>query len=198
MFFRSRWWFRLNMGTYQTSEMRTNTRWNSLGPSTLWCCLLPITYGWTVLYVDSLAAPMILRADWRDKRLQAIRPGDKVAALEDRTTISILRNGLQSQRSSQRKKTGIPYGQVIDDKTPSFLIRVSELIDNPVQSQGWVQVRAKHNGMVVIQPELKLFYKQELVWTNGVVEVEPDKMFWLLVANFANQKCQTWKNKLWH
>lgn len=91
---------------------------------------------------------------------------------------------------------GTPYSHDTDVRTSSPLIRASATIDIPTQSQAWVPVYAKLRGLIVIQPEQKLFEKHELVCTNEVPEVNPNKMFSLLIANFANQKRQILKKQV--
>lgn len=82
-----------------------------------------------ILVCDFLAAPMILRTDFCGKRVQAIRPGDKVVELEDRITIAIFCNSLRAQRLLQQKTMGAPYVHVTDTKILSPFIQASATID---------------------------------------------------------------------
>lgn len=59
-----------------------------------------------------------------------------------------------------------------------------------MQSKIEVLVRAKFYGLVVIWPEPKLFERPEMICKNEVAYVEPDKVFWLLIANFAIEPSQ--------
>lgn len=77
-----------------------------------------------------------------------------------------------------------------NDKIPFPLIRASATIKIPVQSEVRDLVRGKLHGLVVIQPEPKLFDKHETICSNGVAQVGRYKMFWLLIDNFANQSRQ--------
>lgn len=120
---------------------------------------------------DSLVAPTILGAEFYDNFVQAIQPGDKVVELDDKTSIPILYNGLRIRQSSQQENIRIPYVHVTDDETPFSLIGASATIDIRAQNQAWVMIHAKHHGLVVIEPEPKLFDKHELICTNGVAQV---------------------------
>lgn len=88
---------------------------------------------------------------------------------------------------------GTPYGHETDIKTPSPLIPPSATIDIPARSQLWVLAHAKLFGLMVIQPEPRLFGKQELICTNRIAYEEPEKMFWLFIANYANETRQILK-----
>lgn len=45
-----------------------------------------------------------------------------------------------------------------------------------------IPVLLKLHGLVFIHPEPKLFDKDKLICKNGVAQVEPEKMSWLLIA----------------
>lgn len=69
-----------------------------------------------------LADLMILRANFCDKLVQAIQPGEKVVDLKEKPTTPILSNGLRTQRRSHQMSMGIPYGHVTDSEALSSLI----------------------------------------------------------------------------
>lgn len=96
---------------------------------------------------------MILGADLCDTFVQATRRSDKVVQLEDGITIPIFCSGLQAHRLFQHKNMGTPYGYDSDAKKSYLLIRASETINIPEQSQPWVPVHAKLNGPLAIHPE---------------------------------------------
>lgn len=73
------------------------------------------------------------------------------------------------------------------------MIGASATIKIMAQSQAWISVHAKLEGFVVIKSGSKLFDKHKLICMNEVAHVEPDKMFQLIIATFANKSRQILK-----
>lgn len=96
----------------------------------------------------------------------------------------------------QQKNVEKPHDDAENNETPSPLIRASATIKILMQSRACVPVHAMLHGMVIIQSEPNLFDKHDLICTNRVAHVEPNKMFWLLLANFANQLRQIFKDQV--
>lgn len=82
----------------------------------------------------SLEMTIILRTEFCDKFVLAIRPYDKAVKLEDGTTVRVLRSHSPAQRRAQQIKPGTSCDQDHDEKTPSILIGATVLVDIPAMS----------------------------------------------------------------
>lgn len=60
-------------------------------------------------------------------------------------------------------------------------------------SQNFVRCVGKRDGLVVFQPYGPLHETHNLIATNGIVQVQADKPFKLLIANFGKQAAQLHK-----
>lgn len=87
---------------------------------------------------SSITATLILGAYFCHNFVQATRPGNKVAELEDGKPIPVLCNGLHPQQRSQQRSMRTPHGHKKNDKMPSSLIRASTTIDTLLQGHAWV------------------------------------------------------------
>lgn len=85
------------------------------------------------------------------------------------------------------------FGHGTDAEASSSLIQSPELIHVLAHCQAWVLTLAKSHVLVIKQSKSKLFDNYELICTNRVAKVKPDKMIWLLSANFPNETSQVLK-----
>ena len=63
-------------------------------------------------------------------------------------------------------------------------------------TQRVVECTSKRAGLAVVQPYAPLYERHGLVSTNGVVQVEPDRPFRLLVANFRKHPVRVQKGQV--
>lgn len=160
---------------------------------------LPVRLGRHLALVDfvvctSLGAQAILGADYCDKFVEAIRPRAKLVEMDDGTTVPIVRRVMRRGPKFVALPPDLEYdrtGGRVSDK-----VRVATSVKIPAHSQTWVQVTTKKHGLVVLQPLPSLFEKQKLSCTNGVVQVEPDRIFKVLIANFAPYEQRVVKNQI--
>lgn len=62
---------------------------------------------------------------------------------------------------------------------------------------GFWSTQSRTDFLVIqVQPYPNLFDKHELICMNEVAQVEPVKIFWLLIANFGNQSHQALKRQV--
>lgn len=181
------WRIGLCMSTYRTSKIQINTPLKPLGAINLAVQPAARIVQSKCLECYSLETTMISVTYFCDTFVQAISLGDKMVDLGQKATIPILHNGLLAKQQSQQKTAIAPPRHGTDNKTSSSLIRASGTIDIWDQSQAWDLVYAKFHRLVAIQQESNLFGKDKLIRRNGVPQVEPKKMFRLLIVNFANQ-----------
>lgn len=108
----------------------------------------------------------------------------------------ILRGGHRPPQRPRQKNMRKLHGHDKDDKMPFLLICAFASTKTSAQRQAWVGVHSKNYGLVVIQPEPKLFDMHELISKNWIFQTDPDKLFWPLTANLANQSCQVLKHQV--
>ena len=143
---------------------------------------------------DRLAAPVILGCEYCDRFVEAIRPRKKLVELEDGSTIPITRRSLTRP---PRAPPLLPSQEFV--KSPgrtSPKVKVAKAIELPPESQTWVTVTSQRRGLNVLQPNDKLYSSAQICVTNGVVQVEPDEPFRVLVANFAPHAYKLVKNQV--
>ena len=64
-------------------------------------------------------------------------------------------------------------------------VRVAIPVKLEPGTQTFVTVTTKRHGLMVLQPSEKLYQTNQVIVSNGVVQVEPDKPFRILLANFG-------------
>ena len=75
-------------------------------------------------------------------------------------------------------------------------IKVAKSVVLPPESQTWVTVTTRRRGRSVIQQHDQLYANANVPVTNGVVQVEPDRPFRVLIANFASRAYRLAKNQV--
>ena len=143
---------------------------------------------------ERLAAPVILGCDFCDRFVEAIFPRKRLIEMDDGTTVPITRRSLRHPykqvRTDLKKDEAekLPYGRRV-----SLKLRVAKNVVLPPETQTWVTVTTKRHGLAVIQPNDDLYHRESISATNGVVQVEPDKPFRVLVANFGRTPRVRWR-----
>ena len=133
---------------------------------------------------ELLAAPLILGCDFMDRFVEAIYPRKKTVEMDDGTTIPITRKPLKrppvaSPVTPQDGKK--PHGR----ESPK--IRVATAIFLPPEAQTWISMVSKRHRVAVVQPHDELYLREKIVASNGVVEVEPERAFRILMANLSKE-----------
>ena len=133
---------------------------------------------------EHLAAPLILGCDFMDRFVEAIYPRKKTVERDDGITIPITRKPLKrppvaSPVTPQDGKK--PHGR----ESPK--IRVATAIVLPPEAQIWISVVSKRHGVAVVQPHDELYLRETIIASNGVVQVEPERAFRILMANLSKK-----------
>ena len=133
---------------------------------------------------ERLAAPLILGCDLMDRFVEAIYPRKKTVEMDDGTTIPITRKPLK------RPPVASPVTHQ-DGKQPhgreSPKIPVPTTIVLPPEAQTWTSVVSKRHGLALVQPHDELYLREKIIASNGVVQVEPERAFRILMANLSKE-----------
>ena len=146
---------------------------------------------------ERLAAPVILGCDFCDRFVEAIFLRKPLIEMDDGTTVPITRRSFRHPYKQVRtdlkedEVEKLPLGGKVSPK-----LRVAKNVVLSPETQTWVTVMTKRHGLAVIQPNDDLYHRESISATNGVVQVEPDKPFRVLVANFGRTPRSLAKNQV--
>ena len=135
--------------------------------------------------VDGLGTEVTVGCDYLDKHVEAIRPRRRVVKLDDGTTIPI--EGGQNvvrvplRRSPKKEELSPP-------SRTSRHIRVTKEVTIKPNTQAWVEVVTSTSGLIVVEPIAKLYESHMCLAGNGISQVQADKPFKILVANFSDKE----------
>ena len=128
-----------------------------------------------------------------DRFVEAIYPRKKTVEMNDGTTVPITGKTLKRP----------PVASLVtpqDGKQPhgseSPKIRVETVIVLPPDAQMWISVVCKLHGLAVVQPHDDLYLREKLFASNGVVQVEPERLFRILMVNLSKKPKTPRKDKL--
>ena len=139
----------------------------------------------TFYEADHLATPVILGCDFLDKNVEAIRPRNRTIELADGTIVPIIRvpKRLESAMLVQTADVQVKAKK----QAGSSKVFAHEAIELPAQSQTWVSVTSKKSGLIQIEPHNRLYQTHLCLAATGINEVQPNKPFHILVANFSEE-----------
>ena len=138
---------------------------------------------------ELLAAPVILGCDFCDRFFEAIfeeSPRKRLIEMGDTTTVPINRHSLRHPYKQVRmdleedEAEKLPLGARVSPK-----LRVAKNFVLSPETHTWVTVTTKRHGLAVIRHNDNLYHRESISATNGIAQVEPDKPFRVLVANFG-------------
>ena len=160
---------------------------------------LPVRLGRFLSVADfivcpKLAAPLILGADYCNRFIEAIRPHAKLIEPDDGSTVPIVRHPPRRHPQLAPLPGNMQYDRSGGRVSPK--VKAEESIMIPAESQTWITVTASRHGLVVIQPIEPLYQNRSLAVANGVFQVEPDRPFPVLIANFQKQPQGIVKNQV--
>ena len=142
---------------------------------------------------EKLAVPFILGADYCDQFVEAISSRRKKVYLAAFSEVPIVR------RFSPRKaKKNLVPGEDEDGEkgeriSPKVKVAKATIIEPGTQRV--VECTSKKTGLVVVQPYSPLYDRHRLICTNGVVQIEPYRLFRLPVANLGSTPSECKKAK---
>ena len=143
---------------------------------------------------ERLSVPVILGCDYCDRHIEAIRPRSKEIELDDGTTVPIVR------APTKRSRDSVPLPKAFEFPTqterPSVKVKLTEPYRLQPGTQTWVKVTAPFHGTGILQSRGLLYERFGVAPTNGVVHVEPGKVFRILLSNFSNRVRLVQRNQI--
>ena len=143
---------------------------------------------------ESLAASVILGADFCDRFIEAIYPRKKSVELDDGSTVPIVRRPLSRPPTAPPLPKEQEYRKDSGRTSPS--IRVEKATTLAPGTQTFVSCVSQRHGTMIIEPIERLYENHLLAPTNGVVHVEPNRPFRILIANFGSTPKRLCKNQV--
>ncbi|CAN8069907.1 unnamed protein product [Agarophyton chilense] len=141
-----------------------------------------------------LAAPVILGCDVCDRFVEAIFSRQRRVEMEYGWYTPIVRRPL---RRATKKHVPLPAAQ---EPRPynreSNKLRVAASLCVPPESQMMVKVTSRQHGSRVLQPLSSLYDRHSLAIANGIVHVEPNHPFHVLIANLGTVPQYLVKNQV--
>ena len=134
---------------------------------------------------ERLSVPVILGCDFCDRHVEAIRPRSKEVELDDGTTVPIVK------APAKRSRESVPLPQAF--AFPSHRDRISTKVrlTEPYRlqpgTQTWVRVTSTFHGTGILHSRSVLYERHGIAVTNGIVQVEPNKTFRILLSNFSER-----------
>ena len=146
------------------------------------------------IVADRLAVPLILGADFCDRYVHAIYPRRRAVELGDGSEVPIIR------RPTKRHPGSVPIPASLEflpaKGRVSLKVRACESIVLEPRTQTWVQVTAPISGLHALQPSENLYANGSIVITNGVVQVDTNRPFRVLIANMGANPYRVTKNQV--
>ena len=146
------------------------------------------------LVAERLAVPVLLGADFCDRFVEAIHPRKRVVELADGSEVPIIRR-------PPKRLPGAPPLPASQDFVPAKG-RVSPQAKSAEgrilapHTHTWVRVTSACQGLRVIQPSDRLLATSSITVANGVVHVEPNIPFRVLIANMGAVPYRLSKNQV--
>ena len=144
---------------------------------------------------ERLAVPLILGADYCDRFVEAIYPRRKTVELADFSEVPIVRR-FSPRKGKQRLVPGGDEKGEEKEERISPRVRAARATTIEPGTQRVVECTSKRAGLVVVQPYSPLYERHGLICTNGVIQVEPDRPFSLLIANFRKYPVRVQKGQV--
>ena len=142
---------------------------------------------------ERLAAPLIVGCDLCDKYVEAIYPRRRTVELADGSTIPIVRRPMKRHASAPPLPAVQEHAAQGRDTTKVKVCKAVKLLP---WTQTWVNVTTPKSGLILLQPYDKLYESGLILETNGVAQVDKDRPFRILIANFGNNPYQLAKNQV--
>ena len=143
---------------------------------------------------ERLAAPVIHGWDFCDRFVDAIFPRKRLIEMDEGTAFPITRRSLRHPYKQLRTYLKEDEAEKLPIGGPK--LRVAKNVVLSPETQTWVAVTIKRHGLAVIQPNDHLNYRVSISATKGVIQVQPDKPFRFLVANFGRTPRSLEKNQV--
>ncbi len=134
--------------------------------------------------VERLGTEVIIGCDYLDKHVEAIRPRQRRVEMDDGTTVPIVRCDARKQALNRDIPEDTPH--LRRPTKFSRRIRVTSTVVLKPNTQTWVEVTTETSGLILVESTKRLCETHTCLTGNGVAQVEANKPFRVLVANFGN------------
>ncbi len=132
---------------------------------------------------ERLAAPVIIGCTFMDRFVEAINPRRRQLLLDDGTIIPIVRKPLQNPPESESPE------ETERSKTEKFnKVRLAKSVALPAHSHSWVPLVSPKTGSQVLQPIHRIYQTRGVTVGNGVVQIERNRPFDVLMGNFTEHE----------
>ena len=118
-----------------------------------------------------------------DRHVESIRPRDRTVVMDDDSTVPIIRKS----SASICDDTEVTEEEELAPAAPrcSPQIRVTKHVKLQPDTQTWVEVVTKRQGLILVEPVERLYNDKTCLNAAGVADVWSEEPFKLLVANFG-------------
>ena len=135
------------------------------------------------LVAKKLATAVILGCGFCDRHVESIRPRDRTVVMDHGSTVPIIRKSSAPVGDDTK-------GTVEEELAPaaprcSPRIRVTKRVKLQPDTQTWVEVVTKRQGLILVEPVERLYNDRTCLTAAGVADVRSNEPFKLLVANFG-------------
>ena len=135
----------------------------------------------TILVVETLSTDLILGCDFIDNQVGSVNPRLREVMIKNGSRVRIQRRIYTLPREELRVRE--------DDTppTPSIRkIRGAHRAVVPPSSEMVISVRCSDSGTFYMQPRSESHEKQRVLLTNGVIDIQQDVPFTVVLANFSS------------
>lgn len=136
---------------------------------------------------------MIIGCDFCHEHIKAIGPRKQEVELANGTTVQII------QKPDKRPPDTVPLPKekeyVPEEGRPTNKIKVTKPITVKPESQTSVTVSTERSDLILIDPLRKLCENHDCLAATGVHQVQPEKEFHILVANFSKKPVKLIKDQ---
>lgn len=128
-----------------------------------------------------LSAPVALGWGFFEHAVESILPPERCIELNDGTTVPIVRRPWRRPPNAAPLPPEQEYAK--SRGRTSNKVRVAKPVTLALGEHVFVSVATKRHGLMVLQPSDKLRKDRMVIASHGVVQVQPDREFRVLVAN---------------
>lgn len=129
--------------------------------------------------MEKLATPMILGSNYVDNHIEAIKPRKCSVEMSNEEIFPIIFNPSAiysaARNLPEKKQYVLNKGRILNKIKPVTL---------QLDTETWVPVRCKKAGLIIIEPNERLYTNHSLIWMNLVARVQQMEPFQILISIF--------------
>ena len=145
----------------------------------------------TLLVVERLSTDLILGCDFIDNHVESVNPRLREVTMTNGSRVRIRRRIPNLPREEIRVRE--------DDTPPTPSIRKIRIAHRAViqpSSEMVISVRCSDSGTFYMQPRSESHEKQRVLLTSGVIDIQQDVPFTVVLANFSSVPQRLYKNQI--